>query len=67
MQKKASLQRLEESRDATDRKINGHMHYSSAETFSNNLIFCHKIHVHGYYRRTTLAVESTPTLGIISQ
>lgn len=67
MQKKTSLQRLEESRDATDRKINGHMHYSSAETFSNNLIFCHKIHVHGYDRRTTLAVESTPTLGITSQ
>lgn len=30
---KASVQRLEESQDRVGRRLNGHMHYSSAEAF----------------------------------
>lgn len=40
---KASLQRLEESQDTEDKKLNGHMHLSSAETVFHNSIFCPKI------------------------
>lgn len=46
---KASVQRLEESQDTADRKLNGHMHYSSAETFFHNPMFCHKIQRGGDY------------------
>lgn len=54
---KASVQRLEESRDIADRKRNDHMHYSSAETFFHNPIFCHKIHSGGDYGRTTFQLN----------
>lgn len=30
---KTSIQRLEDSQDTADRKLNGRMHYSPAETF----------------------------------
>lgn len=46
---KASVQRLEESQETADKKLNGHMHYSSAVTFFRNPIFCHKIHSGGDY------------------
>lgn len=50
---KASVQRLEKLQDTADRKLNGRTHYSSAETFFHNPIFCHKIHGGGNYGRTT--------------
>lgn len=44
---KTSLQRLEESEDTADKKLNGHMNLSSAESVFHNSTFCPKIHSGG--------------------